>query len=229
MKVDKLMASNQNEDWFEKITAECKSEYPMYMMDELTADDLVIDAGCNVGGFREAFKDRFNNFIAIDASSYNVEEYQKHFPNSNPINKALYSADGRTVKLRKFMLGDNDTNSGNFGISGTEFAGNGWIGDEFEEVETLSLETILTGVDEVGLLKIDIEGAEYDFLYGKDLSKIKYITGEFHNFLFDFDYTWPGSDRKGDELLHWIKRTHEEVYTAGNGMDSHYVKVFKRK
>jgi len=223
MKVDKLISANQPEGWFERITSECQKEYPVYMMSDLQADELVIDAGCNVGGFAEAYKNRFNNFLAIDASSYNIEEYQSHhhFPT---MHKALYSTDGEIVKLKKYMVPErdnDDTNSGNYSITGFFYENkNGWSGDEYEEVETVSLDTLLAPYDSVGLLKIDIEGAEYDFLFGKDISKIKWITGEFHNFL---------GKEKQDELFNWILQTHEEVYTDGNGSESHFQKAWKRK
>jgi len=219
MKVNKLVSKNQNEDWFERITNECKREYPVYMMGELKSDELVLDCGCNVGGFAEAYKHRFTNFLAIDASSYNIEEYQKHHHHPT-LHKALYSTDEKMVQLRKFIAGDNDTNSGNFGITGIELNGNGWIGDEYEEVETLSLDTLIKPYDTIGLLKVDIEGAEYDFLMGKDLSKIKWITMELHNFL--------GVD-KHKELMNWITKTHEEVYSDGNGNETHYQKAWRRK
>jgi FkbM family methyltransferase len=222
MKVEKLMARNQNEGWYERITSECGREYPIHLMGELDSNDLVIDAGCNVGGFVEAFKHRFNKFLSIDASSYNIEQYQKHhhFPT---MHKALYSTDGEVVKLRKYMGdGDNDSNSGNFGITGFINEGNnhGYRSEEYEEVETLSLETLLKDMEEVGLLKVDIEGSEYEFLLNKDLSKIKWITGEFHNFL---------GKQKQDELFDWIGQTHKEVYSDGNGVDSHFNKAWKRK
>lgn len=221
MKVKKLIAKNQNEGWFERITEECKREYPIYLMGELGEDELVIDCGCNVGGFAEAYNSRFKNFLAIDASSYNVEEYKKHHKHK-VIHTALSAKDGEVVELRKYMgNGDDDTNSGNFGITGFVSAGNnhGYRSEDYEEVTTTSLETILKGIDEVGLLKVDIEGAEYDFLLNKDLSKIKWITGEFHNFL---------GDEKQIELFNWIGKTHEEVYSEGTGIDSHFQKAWRR-
>jgi len=224
MKVDRLIAKNQNEGWFERVTSECAIEYPIHKISDKDKNGLVIDCGCNVGGFTEAFKGRFNNFLAIDASLYNIEEYQKHHHHPT-IHKALSKEDDKWVQLRKYMGdGDNDTNSGNFGITGfvNDTNKHGYRSDDWEDVETISLETILKDIPEVELLKVDIEGAEFDFLYGKDLSKIKWITGEFHNFLFQFD------DR-GVELLEWIGTTHDEVYSEGDGINSHYIKLYKRK
>lgn len=222
MKVDKLVSAHQPEGWFERITQECIQEYPVYMMNDIGEDELVIDAGCNVGGFAEAYKGRFKNFLAIDASSYNIEHYQSHHHHPT-LHKALYSKDGELVKLQKYMIneGTHDTNSGNFSITGhVDANGHGWNSDEYEEVQTISLDTLLAPYDSVGLLKIDIEGAECDFLLGKDLSKIKWITGEFHNFL---------GKVKQDELFAWIEKTHEEVSSQGNGVDSHFQKAWKRK
>ena len=224
MKVEKLTAVNQPEGWFERITSECLREYPIAKMTDINENGLVIDCGCNVGGFAEAFKPVFNNFLAIDASSYNVEQYQSHHHHPT-LHKALGKEDGKWVQLRKYMGdGDNDTNSGNFGVTGfvNEDNKHGYRSDDWEDVETISLETILKDIPEVELLKVDIEGAEFDFLYGKNLRKIKWITGEFHNFLFQYD------DR-GVELLEWIGTTHEEVYSEGNGIHSHYVKLYKRR
>jgi FkbM family methyltransferase len=235
MKVEKLMANNQGLEWFERITNECAREYPMHLVD-IEPNELVIDAGCNVGGFTQAFKYRFNRLIAIDASSYNVDEYKKnhHF---GILHKALTKESGKHVQLRKYMGdGDNDTNSGNFGITGfvNDANNHGYRSEEYEEVETMSLEELIERISlydwkmptlpssEIGLLKIDIEGSEFDFLYKKDLSKIKYITGEFHNWLFQFD------DR-GVELLDWIGKTHNEIYSDGDGNGSHFVKLWKRK
>ena len=118
--------------------------------------------------------------------------------------------------------GEDDTNSGNFSITGFVYENNkhGFRGDEYEEVETISLETIIETVGDIGLLKIDIEGAEYDALYENDLSKVNYITGEFHNFL--------GIERQ-TKLFEWISNTHNEIHSVGDGVGSHFIKMWKRK
>ena len=223
MKVEKLMATNQPSDWFDRITRECMNEYPIHLVD-IEPTELVVDAGCNVGGFTQAFQYRFHNILAIDASSYNIEQYQSRhrFPT---LHKALYSENGKVLQLKKYMGdGDDDTNSGNFSITGfvNESNKHGYRDDEYEEVETINLEKIYEKLGDIGLLKIDIEGAEWDVLYKKDLSRIKYITGEFHNWLFQ-------TDDRGVELLDWIRETHEELYSNGDGINSHYIKLWKRK
>lgn len=221
MKVEKLVSKNQPQNWFESIKNECLQEYPIHLID-IGVTEQVVDAGCNVGGFSAAWDSRFNNILAIDASSYNVEQYKSRHSHTI-LHNAVSSNDGEIVKLKKYMGdGEDDTNSGNFSITGFVYENNkhGFRGDEYEEVETISLESIIEKVGDVGLLKIDIEGAEYDALYEKDLSKINYITGEFHNFL--------GIERQ-TKLFGWIQNTHNEIYSVGDGVSSHFIKMWKRK
>lgn len=221
MKVEKLIANNQPSDWFETVTRECQ-QYSLSKVD-IEKDELVLDIGANVGGFWNAWKWRFDNWHLVEPSVYNCEQIRANGYTGSYSRNAVGKTSGEVVKLQKYWGdGDNDTLSGNFGtqqfVNGEN--GHGWQG-EYEEVITLSLEDVVKD-REVGLMKIDCEGAEFDFLYKKDLSKIKYIVGEFHNFLFQYD------DR-GVELMDWIKQTHDEIYTDGDGINSHYIKVFKRR
>jgi FkbM family methyltransferase len=182
-----------------------------------------MDIGANVGGFWNAWKFRFDNLHLVEPSVYNCEQIRLNGYEGSYSRNAVGKTSGEVLKLMKYWESDdNDTLSGNFGTS--EFInndnGHGWKG-EYEEVITLSFEDLQKG-REIGLLKVDCEGAEFDFLYGKDLTNVKYIVGEFHNFLFQFD------DR-GVELLEWIKTTHDEIYSEGDGINSHYVKLYKRR
>lgn len=219
MKVEKLVSNNQPADWFDVVTRECQS-YPMDFVD-IEADELVIDIGANVGGFWNAWKWRFHNWHLVEPSIYNCEQIRANGYEGSYSRNAVGSKSGEKVKLQKYWGdGDNDTLSGNFGTIGfvNDSNGHGWKG-EWEEVITLSFADI-TKNQTVGLLKVDCEGAEYDFLMGKDLSKIKYIVMEMHNFL---------GGVKQKELMTHIENTHKEIYSDGNGNTSHYVKLWKRK
>lgn len=218
MKVDKLIANNQPNDWFDKVTRECQS-YPIDSVD-IDKDELVLDIGANVGGFWNAWKWRFDNWHLVEPSLYNCEQIRANGYEGSYSHNAVGKKSGEVVKLQKYWAGDNDTLSGNFGtqqfVNGEN--GHGWQG-EWEEVVTLSLEDLQKD-REIGLLKVDCEGAEYDLLIDKDLSKIKYIVMELHNFL---------GGVKQKQLMTHIENTHKEIYSEGNGRDSHFVKLWKRK
>ena len=219
MKIEKLIANNQPSNWFEEITNECKS-YPIHLVD-IQKDELVMDIGANVGGFWNAWKFRFDNWHLVEPSIYNCEQIVSNGYEGVYSHNAVGSESGETLKLMKYWGDeDNDTLSGNFGT--TEFVwlnnGHGWYGD-YEEVTTISFDAIRNKRD-IGLLKVDCEGAEYDFLMNKDLKNVKYIVMELHNFL--------GADKQ-NEFMQWIENTHTEIYSEGDGIESHYVKLWKRK
>ena len=71
-------------------------------------------------------------------------------------------------------------------------------------------------------MKIDIEGAEYQFLVNKDLSKIDIISMELHNFLIDLNQQKP--------LVEWISKTHN-ILTPIDDTDisRHQILIAKRK
>jgi len=219
MKVEKLMANNQPNNWLNTVTNEC-GKYPIDKVD-IEKDELVLDIGANVGGFWNAWKWRFDNWHLVEPSKYNCQQIKDNGYDGSFSRNAVGRTSGEFLKLMKYWGdGDNDTLSGNFGT--TEFIndvnGHGWKGD-YEECVTLSFNDVSKN-QEIGLLKIDCEGAEYDFLIDADLNKVKYIVMELHNFI---------GVVKQRELIAHIEQTHDEIYSEGDGNGSHYVKLWKRK
>jgi len=219
MKQNVIIPKNQPKNWLFEIMDECK-DYPIYNLKFLYNDDLILDVGANAGGFFLTWKNFSNNWILVEPSKYNCSEISKNLNNHKYqlINKAVDSKSGNIAQLRKYMVNEGeDTPSGNFSIN--DFInpdnGHGWKGD-YEEVETISFED-LVGDKKVGLLKVDCEGSEYNFLFNKNLKNIKYIVMELHNFL---------GAKKHQELCSWIEKTHNEAYSSGNGEDTHYLKLW---
>jgi FkbM family methyltransferase len=89
---------------------------------------------------------------------------------------AVTSTDGETIKL---MINPENTL-----ISSIEGTGKGY--SDSEEIQTISLRGILKkyNLEEVDLLKVDVEGAEYDIFSSVDgelFRKFKHLLIEFHN------------------------------------------------
>jgi FkbM family methyltransferase len=217
-KVEQLTANNQPDNWFDTVTNECKN-YPINHID-ISEGELIIDIGANVGGFWNAWKHKWKNWHLVEPSFYNVQQIFKNGYDGSVSHNAVSDKSGKVLKLMKYWADDNDTLSGNFGTSEyvNETNGHGWKGD-YEEVVSLCLEDIQKG-REIGLLKVDCEGAEYDLLMNKDLKDIKYIVMEMHNFL---------GGVKQKKLMTWIENTHTEEFSDGDGVNSHYIKLWKRK
>lgn len=230
---------NNEDNWYSFVTEEC-SQYPV----PKEPIKNCLDVGCNVGGFVNAWKDTIDKFYCVDASGHNVDEASRNMKSLLDCNRAfllhnaVHSNSNDTVYLRPFITSNGVVNnSGSFGTTGFVYNdGNcdGWKDTDIkEEVTTISFEelfedaTTFFETEEIDLLKIDVEGAEYDFLMNKDLSKIKYIVGEIHNFLHKIESDQQGVDR-AIALHSHILKTHTLEYLFGDGINIHYVVLYKR-
>ena len=142
-----------------------------------------IDIGANVGLFTEWVLDRFGSDTKVIA----VE------PNSSAIKAFKNMHEGReNVMLSEYAMSDNSgetikmlVNPDNSLISSIEGTGNGYT--EHQDVETINLFDLMDsyGLSEVDLLKVDIEGAEYQMfstVSGDEIRKrFKHLLIEFHN------------------------------------------------
>ena len=208
----------QKEKWKEYIIRE--AQYPL--PDECKGG-LCIDAGCNIGDFPINQRDRFDKYICFDVFDKNIDEAianTKDLGLDIEIHKqAVWNTTNEWIDVMAYEPWDTKDinhfgNSGNIGC--VEYTGE--MGESWNKnnviglVSTISIDTIVDKWGEINLLKIDVEGSEYQFLMNKDLSKIKWITAEIH-----------GDVDKQKDLLNWISNTHEVVLTAGN------IKTWKRK
>lgn len=141
----------------------------------LTSRSVVIDAGAHRGEFSAEIITRFGcQCHLIEANPILAEKLD--VPGAASItNAALGSLDGRA----KFHLCEN-LESGSLSGSGSDCV-------TTVEVETLSLARFMEriGAEKIDLLKLDIEGAEFDLIDSTQesvLRRVSQITVEFHDF-----------------------------------------------
>jgi FkbM family methyltransferase len=227
MKIEKLTPSNPS-NWLDLLLSECQS-YPIQNID-FNKNSILVDAGSNVGAFTITWGQKFNKIICIEASKSNYESLINNTQDLKEkityINKAVSYDDNLNLKLMKYTHENGeDTNSGNYGIIHfvNESNNHGWKENTgYEEVVSISIDEILKiSGGKIDLLKVDVEGSEYDFLFEKDLSNIEYITMELHNFLNSMGKQLP--------LIEHILKTHNEIYSEGDGINTHMIKLWKKK
>lgn len=142
----------------------------------------VIDIGANVGLFTEWVLDRFGSdieIIAVEPNKLAAQSFRElHQGRNNVILEevAIWKQSGQEIKML--------INPGNSLISSTEGSGSGYTTSQ--KVQTKTLETIMNDhlISEIDLLKMDIEGSEYDIFESLSpdfLSRFKYLIIEFHN------------------------------------------------
>lgn len=146
---------------------------------QFAEDAVFVDIGANVGSV-SLFVDNFNKdredkirVFAIEPEPHNLSLLQKNIKN-NPvenvtvINKAIWHQN------KEVLITNRGGNSSIFEIEGVEQT----------KVQAITLEKLFreNNIKHVDVMKIDIEGAEFDLIINaseKTLAKIKYITLEF--------------------------------------------------
>lgn len=227
----KATSDLEKDEWFKNIYNEVGT-YTKYISLKKSRG-ICVDIGANVGAFLDRYYNLFDRFICVEPFSVNVDYIKKlveknKYDNVVVLKNAVDKDENKTLKLRPYFSKENMDFHGTLGSLSTQlyqnsFNKDGWREDSpYENVDTISLEKLISDhkLEEINLLKVDCEGAEYDFLYEKDLNSINSIVMELHNFL---------GHEKHKKLISWIKRTHELYNMNGNGTTSHYEIGFVKK
>lgn len=180
-----------------------------YTLPDECRGGICVDAGCNIGDFEMNHGSRFDKYICFDVFQENIDECIKNTKDINAeieVHKlAVWSESNKFINVMAYEPWDTKKlqhfgNSGNIGcVEWQGGRGEGWKEENaIDLVETISIDSVIEKYGTINLLKIDVEGSEYQFLLGKDLSKINFIVGEFH---FDSEQI--------KTLVDWISNTHE--------------------
>jgi FkbM family methyltransferase len=155
---------------------------------------LAIDIGANLGAFSITYCRNFTKIIAIEPNLDTLRAFNYTLTENGIDNVHLYNyAVGNTCGTTKLYRGGGEQISGN--------ASTACQVGEYEEVPAIDFQGVmnLAGNNYIDYMKIDCEGAEYDFLQGQDLSNIYCITGEYH-----------GSNiQQQNKLWSHLKKTHD--------------------
>ena len=170
---------------------ECVHSYPLPQKTLRVA----VDVGANIGGFCVYAATKFEKIIAIEANPDSAECLKSNIKEHNINNVEIHAlavsdTKGKKINLYKIDEGDG-THSGNCGTEWDKSPSDKII--ETEEVSTTDLEEVfhLCGSDYIDYLKVDCEGAEYNFLMNKDLKNVGFIVGEYHpRVVDDLDGLW---------------------------------------
>jgi FkbM family methyltransferase len=178
---------------------ECSGSYPL----PREVLKVAVDIGANIGGFSIHASKSFQKIVAIEANPDSVECFKNNIKERNISNVEIHALavsdiKGKMINLYKIDEADA-AHSGNCGTEWDKSSSYQIL--ETEEVPTTDLEEIfsLCGESYIDYLKIDCEGAEYNFLMDKDLKNVGFIVGEYH----------PGVVSNLDGLWSHIRKTHK--------------------
>jgi FkbM family methyltransferase len=178
----------------------------------LNENPVVIDCGVGEGYFFWLYNSFFSKYIAIEASIENInllkEKIKKiNYTNYKIFHNACYSRDDVELKLKTILNKDilekgftANNNSLFYEIGQKDKNWKNSISEKdlySQKVKSISLDNVfkLLKLEKIDFLKVDIEGAEYDFLINKNLHNVRFLSVEA-----------PQKFKKNKELLKYIKQ-----------------------
>lgn len=178
-----------------------------YVVPDDTINGVCVDIGANLGDFTNKYKNHFSKIIYVEPQIDLFTNLQIRFKEELNVfgcNKAAWSESD----IRLDLVSHSNMDSGSVGIS-TSNLNKDWTSKIVNSSESISLSHLLKKyeISILDYLKIDCETSEYQFLYGKDLSMIKYIGIEIHHQM---------GIEKYNLLISWINKTHTLVYGDSN-------------
>jgi len=191
-----LKDKQSKKDWWQKELAECIHCYKIpehnLFLPFKNSEKICVDIGANVGTFSYYASNFFNHVYSYEAikSTYKVaKENLKDIKNVTIYNMAATNKAEMEIKLAAHSSG----------LSGDSSIYNVSSKKPYEICKTIDIESIYLDnkINYIDYLKVDCEGSEYEFLIGKDLSKINFLVMELHTGYLKED--------KSKELLDYIE------------------------
>jgi FkbM family methyltransferase len=153
----------------------CFSEHS-YFPDLISGQPTLLDLGACYGAFSKHFLEAFPNaeLVLVEANPTNFRQIAIDSPNVTLLNKAVSLAKGDI----SFFEDENSSQNGSALFN--------YFDGIRHEIEPVSFEELLDGFSTVDLVKMDIEGAEWDALLktpGESIRKVLQLSVEFHDFI----------------------------------------------
>ena len=149
----------------------------VYKFMSFVKGDVFLDIGANVGVYSLLNSTRFNKVISVEPGNaqrmlLNKNIKLNHIRNIEVLENAICGKEG-IIKLYKSknLVNYNIVNQSN----------------DYEEVNSITLDRLLLNLSHVELLKIDVEGAELDVIRSgmKEINKVHFIIVEVKNSYFE--------------------------------------------
>jgi FkbM family methyltransferase len=163
----------------------------------------ILDAGCRGFEFTRYFRERGHEVTALDIDYLPEKDYYKRIGLSN-INGKAYISNDKDEQARKL-------------IGGKEFLKDSFVLAQ-NEVYTVTLDQLEKHLGRFNLIKLDIEGKEYDVLKEAKHPIAKQVSVEFHAHC---GQTKEQIDELLDKINEWYD-IHNRVWEERHGCSANY-------
>lgn len=188
-----------------------RNDYGLDQFVGLQTNILDIGANCGVATIILAKQNPLSTIFSFEPSPKTFAVLSENVRLNNLTNVKLYqiALSKPNVKNLQLTISPNETGASSTYAQSTKFT----IKQKLKRsapivtVPCMSLDDFIaqTNIDNIGLLKIDCEGAEYDTLYHfTKIQMIKNIVGEFHNLSYHSNPEYSGSGA-AEKLINYCK------------------------
>ncbi len=144
--------------------------------------DIVIDLGANVGEVMEYFLNKGAIVHGYEPNEHAFSVLQQRVGKKNGAHLYQAGVSNFAGKSKLYLHKSHNESEVNFSQAGSLCADKSNVGDDYLEVDIEDIATVLDAHNHIRLLKIDIEGGEYDIADAilERSNKIDYILLETH-------------------------------------------------
>ena len=167
-----------------KINYGLKSDYKIFKKFILNKESLFVDLGANKGDVTQFIKDKFDCFTeSYEPDKYTYKKLFERFKNSKKNKTYNIGISKKNFKEKIYYHKKFHSNNFIYSQSSSFVKSKPNIDtSNFKIVKTLPIKKLLKKYEHIDLLKIDIEGYEYEILdeIMKNTKKITYVLCELH-------------------------------------------------
>jgi len=181
----------------------------------------VIDVGANVGVFSQYMIEKgfAKNILAIECDSLALKDLENNFRISDRVKVVPKALHYQTNPIKLYESDVNPIITSTLSPEEIEHHRAGVKGDKIKIVETITIPQITEMYDEIDLLKIDIEGAEYGIIFNTDKKYFEKI----NNLLIECHFFEKDCVEKYKKLLNKIEDFGYEIEEFVDNLSDKYI------
>lgn len=177
---------------------ECEGDKTHRLNYNLNPNSIVFDVGGFKGEWAENIYNKYNcNIHIFEPINKYVEIIDKKFKSNNKVILHKCGLSNKNEEVKIYHLNDSSSIFGE--------------GNSYENIQLKSIFDFINynNIDKVNLIKINIEGSEYDLL--EDIIEKK-IQSNFENFQIQYHRFIPNCEERRNKIREQLSKTHKITY-----------------
>jgi FkbM family methyltransferase len=152
--------------FFRLINYKINNKYKNFKNLEINKESLVIDIGANIGLIAQVFVDKYNcNVEAYEPNKFAFKELKKRFRDNKKVKCYNLAVTENGLKKKIYFHKKSKTDPAKYSTATSFLSKKQNLNNkDFSLIKTISINSIMSKLKYIDLIKIDIEGYEYKIL-----------------------------------------------------------------